>query len=683
MSSNSRVCFGLRYTHVLQRLTSDRSSNGTLHLMKYIFPRQFGLHNAFTSDVDPKNTSQPFKDYTMREQEIKRALVHDPRSARKVPKRLRGQGTLLLERLRQRHARCPYTALLQHYCSIASCHPGASTQAKDENIIGLATPAGQVSAYCRSVVTKVFPSQLWGNGQEGCRNKETILKNIDKFIKLRRYETMTLHDVLQNLMLTDIQWLAIPGHGQHSNLSASDFAKRNEIFAELVYYLFDSFLIPLISSNFHVTESSTRRNELCYFRHDVWKKLSEPALTNLKSSMFEELDSSKMKRLLSRRGLGASRVRLLPKETGMRPIINLRRRVLSTVNGKKILSRSINSILAPGFNVLNYEKVRWTERHVQDDADSFQCKDPGRLGSSLFSADDIFPRLQNFRKGLHNSGHNGRPLYFAKLDVLSCFDTIPQGPLIDLLGRLFTAEGYTTSRYAEARILEGHSMSLANPKTTWRFAGAARAMGERLKPSRTIEEEAASKRDAVFVDAVVENRQTAEALLSLLSEHIQRNVVQIGKKYYRQKTGIPQGSLVSSLLCSFFYAELEREMLAFLDRSQSLLLRLIDDFLLITTDGNLATRFVQVMHAGIPEYGLSIKREKSLVNFDVQVDGVPITKLPAVSDFPYCGNAINTVDLHITKDESRRLRNSKTIPQSLCIMQSTDSSCRSRICCDG
>lgn len=261
---------------------------------------------------------------------------------------------------------------------------------------------------------------------------------------------------------------------------------------------------------------------------------------------------------------------------------------------------------------------------------------------------------------MHKSGHNGLPLYFAKLDVVSCFDTIPQGPLIDLLGRLFTAKEYTTSRYAEARILEGHSTSLANLKTTWRFTGAARAAGERLKPSRTIEKEAASKRDAVFVDAVVENRQTPEALLSLLSEHIQRNVVQIGKKYYRQKTGIPQGSIVSSLLCSFFYAELEREMLAFLDRSQSLLLRLIDDFLLVTTDGNLATRFVQVMHAGIPEYGLSIKREKSLVNFDVQVDGVPITKLPAVSDFPYCGNAINTVDLHITKDENRRLRNSKS-----------------------
>ncbi|KAL1305634.1 hypothetical protein AAFC00_007230 [Neodothiora populina] len=63
------------------------------------------------------------------------------------------------------------------------------------------------------------------------------------------------------------------------------------------------------------------------------------------------------------------------------------------------------------------------------------------------------------------------------------------------------------------------------------------------------------------------------------------------------------------------------------------------------------------MHAGIPRYGLSIKREKTRVNFDVEVDGIAVTKLPLVADFPYCGNAINTVDLHIKKDEARRERN--------------------------
>lgn len=137
----------------------------------------------------------------------------------------------------------------------------------------------------------------------------------------------------------------------------SDFAKRQEIFAELVYYVFDSFLIPLISCNFHVTESSFSRNRLFFFRHDIWKRLAEPAMTTLKLSMFDKIGPGGLKKMLSRRSLGTSQVRLLPKESGMRPIINLRRRVQNRVNGETVLGRSINSILTPAFNVLNYEKV--------------------------------------------------------------------------------------------------------------------------------------------------------------------------------------------------------------------------------------------------------------------------------------------------------------------------------------
>lgn len=242
----------------------------------------------------------------------------------------------------------------------------------------------------------------------------------------------------------------------------------------------------------------------------------------------------------------------------------------------------------------------------------------------------------------------------------SCFDSIPQGPLLDLLGRLLTAESYTVSRHAEAKALLGDGSRSVPVKTTWKFAGKARAAGTKTKQLQIMEGEAQSRKGTVFVDSIVENLHTRNALLSLLKEHVDHNVIQMGKKYYRQKTGIPQGSVVSSLLCNFFYAELEREVLPFLVEGESMLCRLIDDFLLISTDRETAARFVRVMHAGVPEYGLSIRREKSRVNFDVDVEGVPITRLPAVTNFPYCGNAIHTRDLSITKDESRRQRNSKT-----------------------
>lgn len=40
---------------------------------------------------------------------------------------------------------------------------------------------------------------------------------------------------------------------------------------------------------------------------------------------------------------------------------------------------------------------------------------------------------------------------------------------------------------------------------------------------------------------------------------------QIGNEYYRQVVGIPQGSVLSAILCSFFYGDLERKHFRFTD----------------------------------------------------------------------------------------------------------------------
>ncbi len=128
------------------------------------------------------------------------------------------------------------------------------------------------------------------------------------------------------------------------------------MFSEFLYYIFDSLLIPLIRANFHATESNVFRYRLFYFRHDVWRSIAEPALTSLKITMFEEMKLENAMKVLDSRTLGFSQVRLLPKETGVRPIMNLRRRLLKK-GSKNFLGSSINSVLAPVYNVLNYEKV--------------------------------------------------------------------------------------------------------------------------------------------------------------------------------------------------------------------------------------------------------------------------------------------------------------------------------------
>lgn len=98
-----------------------------MHVMMYIFPRQFGLHNVFTSVVDRRMTAQRFQDYTLREEEITAkfpvAKEEEARDKKKrlpshIPKRLRGKAAHLVGRLQVFHTRCSYTEMLHHYCPV-------------------------------------------------------------------------------------------------------------------------------------------------------------------------------------------------------------------------------------------------------------------------------------------------------------------------------------------------------------------------------------------------------------------------------------------------------------------------------------------------------------------------------------------------------------------------------------
>ena len=127
--------YSLTAVDVFNRFPEGNDMAHTVHVMKYIFPRQFGLHNVFTSIVDQKETVQPLKDYTLREQEI---ALKDRRAKRRkttdesatsaaaswLPRRLRGETLRLVQKWQVLHSRCSYHELLKYYCPVEAslCH---------------------------------------------------------------------------------------------------------------------------------------------------------------------------------------------------------------------------------------------------------------------------------------------------------------------------------------------------------------------------------------------------------------------------------------------------------------------------------------------------------------------------------------------------------------------------------
>ncbi|KAH8884463.1 hypothetical protein GQ53DRAFT_697644, partial [Thozetella sp. PMI_491] len=218
LNARGSVHFGLRHIHVLNRFHLHRPTGGggrpedvndqtrhaaphtgddsTIHVMMYIFPRQFGLHNVFTSVVDRQLTAQKFQDYTLREEGIARRFVDSCQGSGSfkvhLPKRLRGLARDLTRKLQVLHQRCSYTEMLQHYCpaqeqieaarrqrqaagkSLQSRHAkgrkkarlslGAVPSLQYASLVELATPIANISAFCQAVLARIIPDDFWGDG---------------------------------------------------------------------------------------------------------------------------------------------------------------------------------------------------------------------------------------------------------------------------------------------------------------------------------------------------------------------------------------------------------------------------------------------------------------------------------------------------------------------------------------
>ena len=166
------------------------------------------------------------------------------------------------------------------------------------------------------------------------------------------------------------------------------------------------------------------------------------------------------------------------------------------------------------------------------------------------------------------------------------------------------------------------------------------------------------QRQSVLINQESQSVVDREAVLATIREHITHNIIKVDGRYLRTRTGIPQGSVLSVLLCGLFYAHLENQVLrprvcppkenfncpwmsnpvlgAPLSQSRtptlatqqptihglttperckptqfSLLLRLVDNFLFISTNETSAKDFVSVLHDSVPEYGCNVSVAKT------------------------------------------------------------------------
>ncbi|EXX61748.1 uncharacterized protein OCT59_007196 [Rhizophagus irregularis] len=162
--------YGLPKNYILNVAKySNHNVNMSHTVIKYIFPRQFGLTNAFTC----RSSHELYYVYMDRRKELDNLRC-------KVPDYL---NHLLpyIERVIKRHDICQYKHLLNTHCPI-----------QENSLNGCNTY--QVTKFVIGVLDFIFPPELFGDKD----NKTVIYNMIRVFIEKRHFEEVSLHEVLQN-----------------------------------------------------------------------------------------------------------------------------------------------------------------------------------------------------------------------------------------------------------------------------------------------------------------------------------------------------------------------------------------------------------------------------------------------------------------------------------------------------
>jgi telomerase reverse transcriptase len=138
-------------------------------------------------------------------------------------------------------------------------------------------------------------------------------------------------------------------------------------------------------------------------------------------------------------------------------------------------------------------------------------------------------------------------------------------------------------------------------------------------------------------------------VIATIIDLIENSQVHLLGRVYRQLRGIRQGSSISPQLCNLYLGHMEMdtfgEMLA--DSTNTLFVRHVDDYLMVTTRRTFAEQFASRMFNGIQTYGISVNPAKTMMNFrstlcDQWSDVITISRC-----MRWCGFSIDTQTLRV------------------------------------
>lgn len=380
-------------------------------------------------------------------------------------------------------------------------------------------------AVCRSIV----PSDLLGTPS----NWRVLRRNISKFIQLRRFEKFSLKQCMHKLKTSQFPFLSSKGslcclsnqvleHMEAQSLDTNTRStklndvihiRKQKLLEGWIYWLFSYLVKPLLQANFYITDSEHGKQDVFYYKKSVWRKVIDRTITCMKDKSYHYLDNEAARSIMSNRSFGFSKLKLFPKENGVRLLANLkaaskfpqkdfyfkdqscgirRRAQLSSKMLKFNYFKSVNCVLRDSHAVLK----------------GIRLEEPEKLGSSVFDYNDAYRKLCPFVIGLKNGSLSMPGVFIVVSDVSKAFDTIDQDKLLCVMKDVISKDEY---------ILKQSYQVLRRKKSLWVHEN--RVLADHNKSSNFTSSVMSQSFHSIFVDQVLnvypKNKITLVIFLSI------------------------------------------------------------------------------------------------------------------------------------------------------------------------
>ena len=248
-----------------------------------------------------------------------RAVGKKKRSSKRQKrwKKLKKSGIAMCKEIRRRHQKCDYARLLERHCPLPEDYKPQHESHSVPTLADLSASfvtGDQVALFVASCLSSAFPTSFWGSRD----NFDVIISTATKFIKLRRREQMSEGELLQGVKVTDINWIF--GITAQQSLSRSNHEAGTRLLRNAMHWLYCSYIIPLLRSCFYATETEFTANRVVFYRKPVWTQFRRIAMATLKERQYTEIDISEAAGRNADQVMGCSKLRLLPKATGVRAL---------------------------------------------------------------------------------------------------------------------------------------------------------------------------------------------------------------------------------------------------------------------------------------------------------------------------------------------------------------------------